>query len=71
MTSKERVLMAINHEEPDKVPLDSWLAPEVAEVLIRLLGVDMSKDPFSGATWTPATSCPRVRRRRWWRRSRR
>ena len=47
MTSKERVLMAINHEEPDKVPLDSWLAPEVADVLIRLLGVDTSKDPFA------------------------
>jgi uroporphyrinogen decarboxylase len=29
------------------VPLDSWLAPEVAEVLIRLLGVDTAKDPFA------------------------
>jgi uroporphyrinogen decarboxylase len=47
MTSKERVLMAINHEEPDKVPLDSWLAPEVADVLIQLLGVDTGRDPFA------------------------
>jgi len=47
MTSKERVLMAINHEEPDKVPLDSWLAPEVADELVKILNVDISKDPFA------------------------
>lgn len=47
MTSKERVLMAINHEEPDKVPLDSWIAPEVADALIELLDVDTEADPFA------------------------
>ena len=47
MTSKDRVLMAINHEEPDKVPLDSWIAPEVAHVLIELLDVDTGADPFA------------------------
>ncbi len=47
MTSKERVLTAINHEEPDKVPLDSWLAPEVANELKRMLNVDTSADPFA------------------------
>ena len=47
MTSKERVLMAINHEEPDKVPLDSWIAPEVSDQLVELLGVDTSADPFA------------------------
>ena len=47
MTSKERVLMAINHEEPDKVPLDAWLAPEVADELVKILNVDTSKDPFA------------------------
>ena len=47
MTSKERVLMAINHQEPDKVPLDSWMAPEVADQLIKMLNVDTSKDPFA------------------------
>lgn len=47
MTSKERVLMAINHQEPDKVPLDCWLAPEVADRLIRLLNVDTSQDSFA------------------------
>ena len=47
MNSKERVLTAINHEEPDKVPLDSWIAPEVAEKLITLLNVDTSDDSFA------------------------
>jgi uroporphyrinogen decarboxylase len=47
MNSKERILSTINHEEPDKVPIDSWLAPEVAEVLIRGLSLDINKDPFA------------------------
>ena len=47
MTSKDRVLMAINHEEPDKVPLDSWIAPEISDELIKLLGVDTRADPFA------------------------
>ncbi len=47
MTSKERVQLAINHEEPDKVPLDSWMAPEVADELVKILNVDTSSDPFA------------------------
>jgi uroporphyrinogen decarboxylase len=47
MTSKERVQMAINHEEPDKVPLDSWIAPEVADRLVEILNVDNVEDPFA------------------------
>ena len=47
MTSKDRVRMAINHKEPDKVPLDGWLAPEVADQLVAMLGVDTSNDPFA------------------------
>lgn len=47
MTSKERVLAAINHEEGDKVPIDSWLAPEVAEELIDILEVDTADDSFA------------------------
>lgn len=47
MTSKERVLMTVNHQEPDKVPLDGWLAPEVADRLIKMLNVDTTKDPFA------------------------
>ena len=47
MNSRERVLKCLNHEEPDKVPLDAWLAPEVADELIKLLGVDTGGDPFA------------------------
>ena len=47
MTPKDRVRLAINHEEPDKVPLDSWIAPEVADQLVAMLGVDTSADPFA------------------------
>ena len=49
MNSKERVLTAINHEEPDRVPIDSWMAPEVSEVIIKLLNIDISKDRFAMA----------------------
>jgi len=47
MTSKERVQMAINHQEPDKVPLDSWMAPEVADELVKILNVDTTSDPYA------------------------
>ena len=33
MTSKERVLMTIHHEEPDRVPVCATYVPEVAEKL--------------------------------------
>lgn len=46
MTHKERIMAAINHEEPDTVPIDSWLAPEVATVLVNLLNIDPSVDTF-------------------------
>ena len=47
MNSKERILTTINHQEPDMVPIDSWLAPEVAEVLIKGLSLDMENDDFA------------------------
>ncbi|MBU4293090.1 MAG: hypothetical protein KJ770_03455 [Actinobacteria bacterium] len=49
MNSRERILTTINHEEPDKVPIDSWMAPEVAEVIIKGLNLDMESDPFAMA----------------------
>jgi len=49
MNSKERILTTINHQEPDKVPLDSWMAPEVAEVIIKGLNLDIESDPFAMA----------------------
>ncbi len=47
MNSRERVLTAINHEEPDKVPLDSWMAPEVASSIVKFLNLDLENDRFA------------------------
>ena len=47
MTSRERVLAAINHQEPDKIPIDSWMAPDVAEAMIKALNIDLSSDRFA------------------------
>ncbi len=43
MTAKERVAVALSHEEPDRVPVDLWVTPEVEEVLMQETGTD---DPF-------------------------
>ncbi len=49
MTSRERVLTACRHEEPDRVPLQTYLTPEIRQQLndhfgdrdiLRALGVD-------------------------------
>jgi uroporphyrinogen decarboxylase len=52
MTCRERALMAIKHQEPDRVPIDNWMVPEIQkkmteyfgcenyEELLKLLGVD-------------------------------
>ena len=38
MTSRERVLMAIEHEEPDRVPVCATFVPEIADVLREKYG---------------------------------
>jgi len=43
MTHKERLLTAINHEEPDRVPLCAWYTPEAEKKVLRHLGVDSSE----------------------------
>jgi len=40
MTHKERLLAAINHEEPDRVPICAWYTPEAELKLLRHLGVE-------------------------------
>src|SRR4030043_1506695 len=47
MNSRERILTTLNHEEPDKVPIDSWITPETAEILIKGLNLDLSQDSFA------------------------
>lgn len=43
LTHKERFLMAINHEEPDRVPIDIWFTPEAEKQLLEYLGRDKVK----------------------------
>ena len=38
MTSKERIQVALSHDEPDRVPLDLWITPEVEASLIEETG---------------------------------
>jgi uroporphyrinogen decarboxylase len=53
MTSRERALKAINFEEPDRIPIDNWMVPEIKarcmeywgceseEELLAFLGIDV------------------------------
>lgn len=40
MTHKERFLMTVNHEEPDRVPIDIWFTPEAEAQFLEFLGKD-------------------------------
>jgi len=40
MTHKQRLLTALNHEEPDRVPICAWYTPEMERQMLRHLGVD-------------------------------
>lgn len=44
MTGKERVLAAVEHEEPDRVPVDVWYTPEMRDKLASALGVPEPTD---------------------------
>ncbi|MCE5250463.1 hypothetical protein LLG96_09620 [bacterium] len=49
MNSKERVLTALNHEEPDRVPVHNDFTPEAAEKLSRYLKLDnATAEAYSG-----------------------
>lgn len=43
MTPKERILTAVQHKEPDRVPLDMWFTPEVERMMMEETWI---KDPF-------------------------
>ncbi len=38
MNSKERILISLNHEEPDRVPLDLWFTSEIEDMLAQEFG---------------------------------
>ena len=49
MNSRERVLTALNHEEPDRVPIHSDFTPEAAETLSKHLKLDnFTTEAYSG-----------------------
>ena len=39
MSCRERALMAVKHEEPDRVPIDAWLVPEIQKRAMESLRV--------------------------------
>lgn len=47
MTSRERILKAINHEPADRVPTDMWATPEVLNKLIAHFRVDRRDDSYT------------------------
>ena len=53
MTHKQRLLTAINHEEPDRVPISAWYTPEAEKTVLRHLGVDSDATETYKATGGP------------------
>jgi len=51
MTSRERVMTALNHREPDRVPFDMVLTIDVYEDLKKTLGLNVANPPRIGH-WT-------------------
>ncbi|MCX6619760.1 MAG: hypothetical protein NTY38_01510, partial [Acidobacteria bacterium] len=43
MTHRERLLTAINHEEPDRVPICAWYTPEAEKNMLRHLGAESTR----------------------------
>lgn len=43
MTPKERVLTAISHKEPDRVPVCAWYTPEAEKKVLKYFGIDSSQ----------------------------
>ena len=43
MNSKERVLTAVAHSQPDRIPVDYWAVPELTETLVKNFGL-MNRD---------------------------
>ena len=59
MTSKERVLRALDHKETDRVPVDFSACPEIVERLCAHFGLDgRDGEPGSRSVSTPLISIP-------------
>ena len=60
MTSRERVRMALNHQEPDRVPVDLWgsasrIHTEQYKKIAAYLGWSPGRAIFSGREPPPST----------------
>jgi len=40
MTCRERALMVLKHQEPDRVPIDNWMVPEIQKKTMEYFGCD-------------------------------
>jgi len=51
MSSRERAIKAINHEEPDRIPIDVWVSQQIREGMMEYWGFDDWEDclQFLGA----------------------
>lgn len=44
VTSRQRVMVCLNHEEPDRVPFDCTMTVEACQALLDYLGIDADQD---------------------------
>jgi uroporphyrinogen decarboxylase len=40
LTCRERALMGVKHQEPDRVPIDNWMVPEIQKKTMEYFGCD-------------------------------
>lgn len=53
MTSRQRVLAALQHREPDRVPLGIWMTVDAYKQLRRYLGLEVKDQyPVGSTTWS-------------------
>ena len=46
LTPRERVLLTIEHQEPDRVPLDTWMSKVAQDRLCRYFNLPLATDPY-------------------------
>ncbi|MBI4556016.1 MAG: hypothetical protein HY706_00405 [Candidatus Hydrogenedentes bacterium] len=66
MTSRERILLTLRHQQPDRVPLDGWFRPEIEQKLAEKLGTEWRA--VLGLDWEGGCEC-RVEWPEWSRRT--
>ena len=44
VNSRERVLLALAHQEPDRVPIDYWATPEITTRLVERFGFSAQEE---------------------------